>query len=102
MDECESTTVFAALQDIPDPRCARGKQLEWSFILRVIATDLQPDTRTIDCERRGSIRTKEQSMKASRCTEAQIITILREAETGSMTIEAVCRKHAIAEATFSR
>lgn len=41
-------------------------------------------------------------MKASRFTEAQIITILREAETGTTTIEAVCRKHAIAQATFYR
>jgi putative transposase len=41
-------------------------------------------------------------MKASRFTEAQIITILREAETGQATIEALCRKHAIGEATFYR
>ncbi len=41
-------------------------------------------------------------MKANRFTEAQIITILREAETGTTTIDAVCRKHAIAEATFYR
>ncbi len=41
-------------------------------------------------------------MKASRFTEAHIITILREAETGQLTIEALCRKHAIAEATFYR
>jgi transposase-like protein len=41
-------------------------------------------------------------MKASRFTEAQIITILREAETGQTTIETVCRKHGVAEATFYR
>ncbi len=41
-------------------------------------------------------------MKAGRFTEAQIITILREAETGQATIEALCRKHAIGEATFYR
>ena len=41
-------------------------------------------------------------MKASRFTEAQIISILREAEMGQRTIEALCRKHAIAEATFYR
>jgi hypothetical protein len=39
-------------------------------------------------------------MKAGRCTKAQIITMLREAETGQLTIEALCRKHAIGEATF--
>ncbi len=41
-------------------------------------------------------------MKAGRFTEAQIITILREAEIGQTTIEALCRKHAIGEATFYR
>ncbi len=41
-------------------------------------------------------------MKASRFTDEHIIRILREAETGAQTIEAVCRKHTIAEATFYR
>ncbi len=41
-------------------------------------------------------------MQANRFTEAQIITILREAEVGQTTMEALCRKHAIAEATFYR
>ncbi len=41
-------------------------------------------------------------MKASRFTEAQIITILREAEMGQTTIETLCRKHVISEATFYR
>ena len=41
-------------------------------------------------------------MKATRFTEAQIIAILREAETGQTTIEALCRKHAIGDATFYR
>lgn len=47
MDECEYSTVLAALQDVPDPRCARGKQLEWSFILGVIATALLSHQRGI-------------------------------------------------------
>ncbi len=41
-------------------------------------------------------------MKASRFNNEQIINILREAEAGTATIEALCRKHAIAEATFYR
>lgn len=41
-------------------------------------------------------------MKAGRCTEVQPITILRQAETGHLTIEALCRNHAIGEATFYR
>ena len=41
-------------------------------------------------------------MKASRCTEAQIIAILREAEMGRDTIESICGKHAVGEATFYR
>ncbi len=41
-------------------------------------------------------------MKASRFTETQIIAILREAEMGKDTIESICRKHAVGEATFYR
>lgn len=41
-------------------------------------------------------------MKASRFTDVQIIAIVREAETGQTTIEALCRKHATMEATFYR
>ena len=39
-------------------------------------------------------------MKMSRCTEEQIITILRQAETGEQTIGSVCRAHGIGEHTF--
>lgn len=38
-------------------------------------------------------------MKQSRFTEAQIIGILKEQESGSPTVE-VCRKHGISSATF--
>ena len=38
-------------------------------------------------------------MKRSRCTEEQIIGILREQEAGMRTAD-VCRKHGISEATF--
>jgi putative transposase len=41
-------------------------------------------------------------MKARRFTEAQIISILREAETGQTMIEAMSRKHAIGAATCYR
>jgi putative transposase len=38
-------------------------------------------------------------MKGSRCTEEQIIGILREQEAGAKTAD-VCRKHGVSEATF--
>ncbi len=41
-------------------------------------------------------------MQANRFSEAQIIAILHEAEMEQVTIEALCRKHAIAEATFTQ
>lgn len=37
-----------------------------------------------------------------RFTEEQIITILREAESGAMPIKALCKKHNITEQTFFR
>ena len=39
-------------------------------------------------------------MKMRRFTEAQIITILRQAQTAGQTIGSVCRAHGIAETTF--
>lgn len=45
---------------------------------------------------------KEQSITASRSTEAQLLAMLREAKAGQMTIEALCRKHAIGDAAFYR
>ncbi len=40
-------------------------------------------------------------MKASRFTEAQIITMLREAEMGQTTIETLCRTHVMSDAPFT-
>jgi len=40
-------------------------------------------------------------MKTSRFTEEQIVTILRQAETGEQSITNVCRTHGIAENTCS-
>lgn len=40
MDQPQYTTLLEALRAVPDPRHARGKQLEWTFILAVIASAL--------------------------------------------------------------
>lgn len=39
-------------------------------------------------------------MKQSKFSEEQIISILREAEKGELTITAICRAHSISENTF--
>ena len=41
-------------------------------------------------------------MKATTFTDQQIVAILREAETKTETIESLCRKHSIGQATFYR
>jgi predicted transposase YbfD/YdcC/urease gamma subunit len=46
MDQPQYSNVMAALQDVPDPRKARGKQLEWSFVLGVIAAALLSQQRS--------------------------------------------------------
>lgn len=38
MDQPQYSTLFDALAAVPDPRQARGKRLEWPFILGVIAS----------------------------------------------------------------
>lgn len=38
MDQPQYSTLLSLLEDVPDPRHARGKQLEWTFILGIIAT----------------------------------------------------------------
>lgn len=46
MDHPQYSTVLDALAAIPDPRHARGKQLEWPFILGVIAAALLSQQRS--------------------------------------------------------
>ena len=46
MDEREYSTVLEALSAVPDPRRARGKQLEWSMILGIIAGALVSQQRS--------------------------------------------------------
>lgn len=41
-------------------------------------------------------------MKAGQFTDEQIVTILRQAETGDKTIRDLCREHNITETTFYR
>ena len=41
-------------------------------------------------------------MKKSRFSAEQIVSILKEAERGEQTIQALCRQHAITETTFYR
>jgi putative transposase len=41
-------------------------------------------------------------MKRKRFSPEHVVTILREAETGKLTIPELCRKHGINEATFYR
>ncbi len=47
MDQREYSKLVAALQHVPDPRRARGKQLEWTMILGVIASALVCQQRSV-------------------------------------------------------
>lgn len=38
MDQLQYSSLMAILAAVPDPRKARGKQLEWAFIWGVIVT----------------------------------------------------------------
>jgi predicted transposase YbfD/YdcC len=46
MDQPEYSSLMAGLQAVPDPRHARGKQLEWPFLWGVIASALLSNHRT--------------------------------------------------------
>jgi predicted transposase YbfD/YdcC len=46
MDTCEYSTLLEALTAVPDPRQARGKQLEWPMILGVIASAMVSQQRS--------------------------------------------------------
>jgi predicted transposase YbfD/YdcC len=47
MDEYEYSTVLEALTRVPDPRHARGKQLEWTMILGIIAGAIVSQQRSV-------------------------------------------------------
>ncbi len=47
MDQPEYSKLVTALQHVPDPRRARGKQLEWTLILGVIASALVCQQRSV-------------------------------------------------------
>ncbi len=45
MDQPQYSSLMRVLAGVPDPRKARGKQLEWRFILGVIASALASQQR---------------------------------------------------------
>lgn len=47
MDQTQYTKLIEALRHVPDPRHARGKQLEWTMILGVIACALLCQQRSV-------------------------------------------------------
>lgn len=47
MDQPQYNSLVEALASVPDPRHARGKQLEWAFLLGLIVTALL-------CQQRGA------------------------------------------------
>jgi len=46
MDQPQSSNLLEGLHAVPDPRHARGKQLEWTFLWGVIASALLSNHRT--------------------------------------------------------
>lgn len=46
MDQPKYSTLMEALQDLPDPRKARGKRFEWCFLLGLIASALASGQQT--------------------------------------------------------
>jgi predicted transposase YbfD/YdcC len=47
MDQPQYSSLLAALAQVPDPRAARGKQLEWTVILGVLASAVVSGQRSV-------------------------------------------------------
>jgi hypothetical protein len=47
MDREQCTTLMTQLEDVPDPRHARGKQYEWRVLLAILAAALLSGQKTV-------------------------------------------------------
>lgn len=84
-DNWLSNRVFKSDEDIVDHCC---------YVWRLLRPQITPPS---DARVRPIL--KDRTMKRSKFTEEQIISILREQEAGAKTAE-LCRKHGMSEATF--